>query len=298
VLIQGNASTTAQIPLDVQATNDPNSATTLFRVGDAGEANAFAVLGSGYARSSGPLQSYSGAGAFCQMANGIAKSVRVDPTYIFEDYATGHDDWSIIVDEDHMRFVQSVGDSTETDRVKLWGDGSLGMVGIVSQAITHVGYAGIVAFTNSGVTELWAWDSAGTHTQLSAHDSATGKGIEHSFNVYTGERRLFRREEWQDAMVKSGTFISPSEFLVITTDAPVIHPELNTPAKRWAAAQADEAATREAKIAETEAAIATWEADPKPIEEKGEKPVKPEKYKAVPRPQWLVDAFKPTEPGR
>jgi hypothetical protein len=46
---------------------------------------------------------------------------------------------------------------------------------------------GLVALARSGVTELFAFDTAGNFTQLSAHDPDTGEPYHNSFNVYTGE---------------------------------------------------------------------------------------------------------------
>ncbi|NIV37226.1 MAG: hypothetical protein GWN58_49725, partial [Anaerolineae bacterium] len=50
------------------------------------------------------------------------------------------------------------------------------------------------------VGELWVMDDGGTTTQLSPHDPATGKRWEHSYNIFTGIRRAFKSQEWEEAI--------------------------------------------------------------------------------------------------
>jgi hypothetical protein len=64
----------------------------------------------------------------------------------------------------------------------------------------------------------------------------------------------------------------------------------------WDADESVKVKARDDEIKTAEAAITAWEADPKPAKDKGEKPVKPDKYKAASKPQWLVDAL--GGPGR
>lgn len=52
----------------------------------------------------------------------------------------------------------------------------------------------VVGDPGSGVTEMFAFDTAGNFTQMSAHNPVTGEAYHYSFNIYTGKTAVINHE--------------------------------------------------------------------------------------------------------
>jgi len=240
-----------------------------FRVDEDGD-----TFAKGFFKSSGNIYSHMDSPEAVILSKGNI-TLSADLPYLwFNDKTAGHAGFYLKANSD----VFYIDDEEQGDVAK-WTGGVYGLLGMDSNSVSVIsGYAGIVAFTNSGTTQLFAWNDAGTFTQLSAHDPATGMGYDHSFNVYTGERKIFQREEWYDAIDNSDGWVSRTQYKTIST-GPIIHPEKNTASERWDAYQQDDIDKRDAEIA-------TWVSNTNAVEVKG---IKPDVLKVALKPQWLED---------
>jgi len=168
--------------------------------------------------------------------------------------------------------------SSTTERVRFdLTTGAIALSGTSSQDVSVAGSAGIVAFTNTGVAELHAWDSEGNYTKLSAHDGAVA--VSRSWNIYTGEGREIN-EDAQGIFLQAlyeGNNWQKSRAKVLSAGHDYIYRPIKRPPVDWDAKQ-------NRLTAERQAAIVAWQSDTNSVDIKGEPP---EPYKRPLKPSWL-----------